>query len=278
MKRNLAIPVMMLAAIGMWAAFTATAEAFPTKTTACSSCHGAAADTVVKLTELSNNGTTATYNIQVTSTGGGMIGWTVLDGATNVAHASAATGSFSVAVGKTYTVWGNDTNSGAASVKLTPTAPAPAPTPTPAPAPAPSPTPTPTPAPSPTPTPTPAPSPTPTPAPSPAPAPAPAPTPEPTVTPQPDPGAGESADDVRGACGVRILDGRGHAWRGVVVTLTDGEHTYRATTNRKGFAWFNEIAHGDYTASARAARGVRFSSSVQVDSPVQVVTMHRLGR
>ncbi len=120
MKHRLVIPVVVLAIVAAWASMSATTLAHPTFTSACSGCHGSSSGTVVKLTLVSNTGPAATYNISVTSTGGGAVGWTVLNGSTNVARASASTGRFTVATGKTYTVWGNDTNSGANSVKLSP--------------------------------------------------------------------------------------------------------------------------------------------------------------
>jgi hypothetical protein len=235
MKKSLAIPVVMLAAAGMFLAFSSTAFAYPTKTTSCASCHGSAADTTIKLTAVSNDGTTAVYKIQVTSTGGGMQGWAVLDGSTNVANASAATGQFSVAVGKTYTVWANDTNSGANSVKLTPVAPVPTPTPTPTPTPVPTPTST----------------------------------PVPTPTPAPAPVAGT------GVVGVRVLDSRGHPFRGLMVTLTNGATTLRVRTNVKGIAWFTNVPYGTYRAYARFNTRFRFAGDFAVRASVQSLRLAR---
>jgi hypothetical protein len=112
-------------------AFSSTAFAYTTKTSSCTGCHGSAADTVVTVAQTANDGVNATYSVTVASTGGGLVGWAVLNGSANVANSSGSTGSFTVPVGKTYTVWGNDTNSGANSITISPTAPASPPPPPP---------------------------------------------------------------------------------------------------------------------------------------------------
>ena len=178
MQRRIAILVCAATLLVGILGLSSTALAYPNRTTNCTSCHRAAADTVVKVTQTANDGVTATYSISVSSTGGGLVGWTVLSGSTNLANASASTGTFSVPVGKTYTVWGNDTNSGANSITISPTTPPPPPPP---PSPPPSPDPTVTPSPDPTVTPP------PPPPPSPDPTVTPSPSPDPTVTPLPDP-------------------------------------------------------------------------------------------
>ena len=133
------------------AGFASTAYAFPTKTTACTSCHGGPdAQIAIKATPVSNTGTNATYNVSVTSPYGGVVGWTVLSGSTNIANATASTGSFTVADGQTYTLWSVDSLGAANSVTLSPVAPAPVPVPVPVPTPVPAPVPAPVPVPAPT--------------------------------------------------------------------------------------------------------------------------------
>ncbi len=103
------------------------AMAFPTRTTACTNCHGADPTVIVTATETSNNGTTATYNVSVSDTwGDGITSWAVFDGTTKLAGAYNA-GTFSVPVGKTYKVYGVAGAGGLASnsINISPVAPAP---------------------------------------------------------------------------------------------------------------------------------------------------------
>lgn len=150
MKRRLTLTVSALAVCGAVLGFVTAASGHPTQTSACTGCHGSASKISLSVKQVSNNGTSAQYQITV-SGGSGSKGYAVLSGSTNVAHASAASGVVTLPVGKTYTVWAVDTSDGARSTSVSPVAPAPAPTPTPAPTPAPDPTTTPTPTPAPVP-------------------------------------------------------------------------------------------------------------------------------
>ena len=103
------------------------AMAFPTRTTACTNCHGVDPTVIVTATQTSNNGTTATYNVSVSDTWrDGVTSWAVFDGATKLVGAYNA-GTFSVPVGKTYKVYGVAGAGGLASnsINISPVAPAP---------------------------------------------------------------------------------------------------------------------------------------------------------
>ena len=116
-------------AIAMSAA--GSAMAFPTRTGACTGCHNVDSAVVVTATQTSNNGTTATYNVSVSNTyGDGMTAWAVFDGTARLAGAYNA-GTFSVAVGKTYKVYGvaSSAGLGSNSINISPTAPTPPPPP-----------------------------------------------------------------------------------------------------------------------------------------------------
>lgn len=103
MKKRFMMAV--VAAVVLVTAFATTAQAFPTKTSACSGCHTKSSTVHVSAVQTANNGVKATYRVTVTGPNA-ILGWTVLDGSTNLANAAAGTGTFQVAVGKTYTVWG----------------------------------------------------------------------------------------------------------------------------------------------------------------------------
>lgn len=176
--------VMLLTFIMMFISANA-AMAFPSKTSACGNCHDGAA-LVVTTNIVSTSDTNATYNVSAS----GADAIAVFAGTTKVATINGASGSFTVPVGKTYTVTavkGPGTSDGLGSTTVSPVAPTPAPVPVPVPTPVPTPTPTPVPVPTPVPTPTPVPVPTPVPTVTPAP------TPVPTPTPAPAPAVGSAA-------------------------------------------------------------------------------------
>jgi hypothetical protein len=133
-------------AMVVMAAFATTAQAFPTKTSACSGCHTKSTTVHVTAVQTANNGVTATYQVTVTGPNA-ILGWTVLSGTTNVKNATAGTGTFSVPVGKTYTVWGVSKTSAAMpysnSITISPVAPVVVVPPTPVPTTTPNPTTTP---------------------------------------------------------------------------------------------------------------------------------------
>jgi hypothetical protein len=117
MKNTLATTALVLAIVGGMIGAASTATAFPTKTKACSKCHGTSAAVVIKLTKKSQTSTNATYAIKV-SGGSGATGWAVFSGTKNLKHKTSATGTFTVARGKTYKVWSVKKGSGAASKSL----------------------------------------------------------------------------------------------------------------------------------------------------------------
>ena len=98
MKKRLFIPVAAVALVGLMATFATTASAFPSKTTACTGCHSGS-NIVVTTTLATTVGTTATYNFSAT----GADSVAVFDGATKI-FTLGASGQFSVATGKTYTL------------------------------------------------------------------------------------------------------------------------------------------------------------------------------
>ena len=145
MKKRLIITAVLTMVLAT--ALATTAQAFPSKTSACSGCHTQSTTVKVTAVQTANDGVKATYSVTVTGPNP-IMGWTVLDGSTNVANATAATGTFQVAVGKTYTVWGVSKNASmpySNSITISPVAPVTAP-----PAPTPEPTATPLPTPEPT--------------------------------------------------------------------------------------------------------------------------------
>jgi peroxiredoxin len=87
------------------AAFASTAQAHPTYASPCSGCHTKGSAVTVTVVQTANNGVNATYKITVAGPNS-LKGWAVLSGVTNVARASGSSGTFTVAVGRTYDVWG----------------------------------------------------------------------------------------------------------------------------------------------------------------------------
>lgn len=113
--------VALVVAAAMTAAFASTALAFPSQPQPCSSCHSGV-NVPVTATLASTAGTTATYNASAP----GANDIAVFDGTTKVASISAASGQFSVATGKTYTVYsvkGPSTADGIGSTSVSPVAP-----------------------------------------------------------------------------------------------------------------------------------------------------------
>jgi len=200
---------------------------------ACNSCHDADAAVAVTATELSKTATNATYRITVSNTYSGREGYAVLDGSATLFNGSAATADVTVAVGKTYTVWGVSNTSGAgggsASVTIRPTAPTPPPTPEPTVTPTPDPTVTPTPDPTVT------------------------PTPDPTVTPTPDPTVTPTPATVT----ITVTSASGTPRAGAVVRLvsTRNKAYILAVTNELGQVVLTDLPEGYYNVRVRV-RGV----------------------
>ncbi len=131
-KRRLAALAIAGLVFAIAASVGGTAVAFPTRTGACTGgCHPRDAAVQVTAIPTSNNGTTATYELGVSDTyNDGVTGWGVFDGTTRVAGADGG-GSVSVAVGKTYTVYGvaGAGGAGSNSITISPIAPPPPPPP-----------------------------------------------------------------------------------------------------------------------------------------------------
>ncbi len=120
MKRRFMVPVAAVALFGLMAAFATVAQAFPTKTTACTGCHGGV-NVPVTATAGAASGTTVSYQLSAPSADA----IAVFDGATKVA-ALGASGAFSATVGKTYAVYavtGPTTGDGLGSTSFTVAAP-----------------------------------------------------------------------------------------------------------------------------------------------------------
>ena len=121
MRKAILIALLAMVTAGFLGASIASAYATPAKTTPCTGCHsGAGAKVVASL--VSNNGTSATYNV----TASGATAIAVFNGTTKVTTIIAASGQFSVATGKTYTIYavtGPKTSNGIGSATVSPVAP-----------------------------------------------------------------------------------------------------------------------------------------------------------
>ena len=128
MKKRLLLGVAIVAIVGLMAGFAGTAQAFPTQTSPCSGCHSTNAAVVVTAVQTANNGTSATYSITVANPFG-MNGWGVFNGSSKLAGAATSSGTFTVADGGTYRVFGvsGDGNGtqGYSVITISPVAPAP---------------------------------------------------------------------------------------------------------------------------------------------------------
>ena len=126
MKKRMMLGALALATAGLVAAFASSASALPTKTTDCAVCHSGKT-LVVAATETSNNGTTATYDVDAP----GATVVAVFDGATKIDKVTGATGSITVPVGKTYVlqaVAGPTNTDGWGTKSISPVASTPTPT------------------------------------------------------------------------------------------------------------------------------------------------------
>ncbi len=126
MKKRMMFGALALATAGLVAAFASSASALPTKTTDCSVCHSGKT-LVVTAAETTNNGATATYDVNAS----GATVVAVFDGATKIDQVTGATGSITVPVGKTYVlqaIAGPTTTDGWGSTSISPVATTPAPT------------------------------------------------------------------------------------------------------------------------------------------------------
>jgi hypothetical protein len=251
MKRLFAVPAIAAAVIGCTMAAAPVAMAFPTKTSACTSCHGTAASTKVAATQTANDGTNATYAVTVTGGAGGLKGWAVLKGASNLGNASATTGTFKVPVGSTYTLWAVDTADGATSIQLSPVAPPVTPPVTP---------------------------PTPPTTPPVTPPVPPVTPPTPPTTPPVTPPT-STVDTAKVTIKVHF---RGHTLRNVTVVLVDATTgaRYTATTDVRGNANFGGIPYGEYKVFLKLGGKLSGIGSVEIEQPrasFKAFIGHRLG-
>ena len=119
MKKRLLLPIAAVALVGLMASFATTAQASPSYG-ACSGCHGGP-NVAVTATLASTTGTNATYDFSAP----GADSVVVFDGSTKLFTFAAATGQFTVATGKTYTIYavaGPDTSGGLGSTTVSPVA------------------------------------------------------------------------------------------------------------------------------------------------------------
>jgi hypothetical protein len=121
MKKRLALPIAVLALFGLMTAFASTAQAFPTRTTPCSGCHSGP-NVPVAATLVSVTPSLAIYNVSAPTASA----IAVFDGATKLATFTATSGQFSVAPGKTYSIFavtGPTTSDGLGQTSISPVAP-----------------------------------------------------------------------------------------------------------------------------------------------------------
>jgi len=113
--------VLTAVAVVAFATFATTASATPTRTSRCSGCHSGAGATITA-TLVSTTGTNATYN--VSAPGADYVA--VFNPTTKVTQITGASGSITVPVGVTYTLFavtGPTTSDGLGTLTLTPAAP-----------------------------------------------------------------------------------------------------------------------------------------------------------
>jgi len=104
MKKTLTLMISTVAVAALLLGTAATAGATPTKTKSCSGCHSRSTAIKVAVTKSSATTSTVTYKVKVTG-GSGTTAWAVLSGGKNLARKRASTGTFKVALGKTFRVW-----------------------------------------------------------------------------------------------------------------------------------------------------------------------------
>ena len=122
MKRCFTVPLVALAIFGLTAAFATTAQATPSKTSRCNGCHSGV-NVPVTATLVSSTAASTTYRLSSPTA----YAMAVFDASTRIYIVQATTGQFSVANGKTYTVFavrGPSDNTGIGSTSVTPAAPA----------------------------------------------------------------------------------------------------------------------------------------------------------
>ncbi len=119
--RNMHLAGVLVAVVAGVFAATATAHATPSRTTSCTGCHSGV-NVPVTTSLVSANATNATYSFSSPNADS----VAVFDGSAKLTTINAASGQFTVAVGKTYTVYavaGPGTNDGIGSTTVSPAAP-----------------------------------------------------------------------------------------------------------------------------------------------------------
>lgn len=116
MKKARILAGMTLVVIALVAAFATYSYATSGSSSRCDGCHDAAGVTL-EVTQTSNNGVTASYDVSMT----GGTAWAVFDASNRLAGAVATTGSFTVPCGKTYDVFGCNADDGMMKVSVNPT-------------------------------------------------------------------------------------------------------------------------------------------------------------
>ena len=105
MKNRTLMAIFLVAALTIGAVgIASTATASPSKKKSCSACHSLRTAVKITLTRASSTATTATYRIRIIG-GKGQAGWALFNGAKNIKHRTASTGTFTVTKGKAYKVW-----------------------------------------------------------------------------------------------------------------------------------------------------------------------------
>ena len=122
MKKRFLLPIAAVAFVGLMASFATTAQALPTYPSACTGCHSGA-NVAVTATLASTAGANATYNVSAP----GADAIVVFDGSVKLfTFYPATSGQFTVATGKTYTLYavaGPTTGDGIGSTTVSPVAP-----------------------------------------------------------------------------------------------------------------------------------------------------------
>jgi hypothetical protein len=125
LKKRLLAAMLVITTAGLIAATATTASATPSKTTRCTSCHSGPTVAVSAILN-STAGTTATYDVNAPTADA----IAVFDGTTKLATIVGTSGQFTVAFGKTYTIYavkGPTKTTGIGSTTVSPAAPTPAP-------------------------------------------------------------------------------------------------------------------------------------------------------
>jgi len=121
MKKKMLAAVVATVAVGLFASFATTASATPSKTSRCTSCHSGP-NIPITATRGTTTGTNAAYS--VSAPGADYIA--LFNGTTKVTQVAAASGSFTIPVGATYTLYavaGPGESDGIGSLAVTPAAP-----------------------------------------------------------------------------------------------------------------------------------------------------------